>query len=127
MMIAMVVWGTGQGGFWFLIFPVLADVIDNSVVLTGRREEGIYSGFQQFFGRVGIMIQAMTFAVVHYLTGFVEGAATQSDLAVWGIHIHLAVVPMVLMLFGTIIFWRFYDLKPSNVNENQLKIKAMGI
>jgi len=127
MMIAMVVWGTGQGGFWFLIFPVLADVIDNSVVVTGRREEGIYSGFQQFFGRVGIMIQAMTFAIVHYLTGFVEGADFQLESAIWGIHIHLAVVPMVLMLFGTFIFWRFYDLRPSSVDENQLKIKAMGI
>lgn len=127
MIIAMIIWGTAQGGFWFLIFPVLADVIDNSVVITCRREEGIYSGFQQFFGRIGIMFQAMTFAIVHALTGFVEGAATQSELAVWGIHIHLAVVPMIFMIIGILIFWRFYDLTPEKVVENQLKIKEMCI
>ncbi len=73
------------------------------------------------------MFQAMTFTIVHALTGFVEGAASQSELAVWGIRIHLAVVPMVFMIVGILIFWRFYDLTPEKVTENQLKIKEMCI
>ncbi|MFX1379515.1 MAG: MFS transporter, partial [Promethearchaeota archaeon] len=53
--ITMVFWGIGLGGFWFMIFPVMSDVIDESVVITGKREEGIYAGFSQFFARLGIV------------------------------------------------------------------------
>ncbi len=125
--INMIIWGTALGGFWTMIFPVSSDVIDNSVVLTGKREEGLYTGFQQFFGRLGIVIQALTFAIVHELTGFVEGAATQSPLAVWGIHLHLSLIPMILILIGAFVFWKWYKLTPDKVQENQIKIKEMGL
>ena len=125
--IVMVFWGMAQGGFWFLIFPVLSDTIDDSVVLTGERREGIYTGFQQFFGRIGIVIQALSFAIAHELTGYVEGAATQTPLAIWGIRVHLALAPMLFILFGTLIFWKFYKLTPDKVRENKIKIKDLGL
>lgn len=124
---AMVLWGVGLGGFWALLAPILADVIDESVVITGKREEGIYNGFQAFFGRFAIIIQAITFAVVHSLTGFSEGAATQSADAVWGISLHFGLIPAIFMLLAAIVFWRWYDLTPDIVKENQDKIKEMGL
>lgn len=48
--IAMVVWGLSIGGYWAMIAPILADVVDESVVMHKRRQEGVYAGFQQFFG-----------------------------------------------------------------------------
>ncbi len=125
--IAFIFWGIGLGGFWSMLWPVLADVIDESVVKTGDRREGIYAGFQAFFGRLAIVFQAIIFATVHTLTGFVEGADTQSSLAVWGIHIHLALIPMIFMLVGTIIFWRFYDLTPDRVKEIKDKLIEIGL
>ena len=125
--IVMLFWGMAQGGYWYLIFPVLADVVDDSIALTGERREGIYTGFQQFFGRIGIMIQALTFALAHELTGYVEGAATQTPLAIWGIRVHLALAPMLFILFGTLIFWKYYHLTPSKVRENKIKIKDLGL
>lgn len=127
LIIAMILWGFCLGGFWVMISPVLADVIDESVVKTGKREEGIYNGFQQFFGRLGIMIQAISFVLVHTFTGFKEGAKTQTDLAIWGIQIHFALIPMILILLGTIIFWKWYDLTPEKVEINQEKVKEMGL
>ena len=102
-----------------------SDVIDESIVRTGKREEGIYSGFQQFFGRLAILIQAITFVVVHTLTGFDEGASTQSPQAVFGIHLHFALLPMIYMFIGCIIFWKWYDLTPERVKENQQKMKEL--
>ena len=125
--IAVFIWGIAQGGYWTMIFPVFSDVIDESVVLNEKREEGTYIGIQQFFGRLGLIIQVMSFAIVHELTGFVEGADTQTDLAKWGIHVHLALIPMICILLGALVFWKWYDLRPERVDANQLKIKQLKL
>ena len=124
----MLLWGLAMGGFWIMIFPVSADVIDNAVVTTKKREEGIYTGFQQFFGRVGIIIQALTFAIVHELTGFDEALGlAQPESAIWGIHLHQALIPAIFVIIGALVFWKWYKLTPEKVRENQEKIKEMGI
>jgi GPH family glycoside/pentoside/hexuronide:cation symporter len=123
--IAMIIWGTVLGGVWVMQLPILGDVIDESVCITGKREEGIYMGFNQFFSRLAIVAQAISFAIVHSLTGFVEGADTQSAQALVGIHIHFAVVPLFAMLAGVIIFWKLYDLTPEKVLANQAKVKEL--
>jgi len=124
----MLLWGLAMGGFWIMIFPVSADVIDNAVVATKKREEGVYTGFQQFFGRMGIIIQAFTFALIHELTGFDEALGTaQPESAIWGIHFHQALVPAILVIIGALIFWKWYKLTPEKVRENQEKIKEMGL
>jgi GPH family glycoside/pentoside/hexuronide:cation symporter len=125
--IAVFVWGIAQGGYWSMIFPVFSDVIDESVVLHEKREEGTYIGMQQFFGRIGLTIQILIFAIVHSLTGFVEGSDTQSPQAIWGIHLHLALIPMICIFLGAIVFWRMYDLRPDKVSENQLKIRELKL
>lgn len=127
LIIAMVILGIGLGGFWVMLAPVFADVIDESVIEMGKREEGVFSGFALFFGNLAILIQAITFVLVHVLTGFEEGASTQSAEAIWGIHIHFGLIPMILMLLGMIIFWKWYDLTPEKVKANQIKIKELGL
>lgn len=125
--ISIFIWGLAQGGYWSMIFPVFSDVIDESVVLHEKREEGTYIGIQQFFGRIGLVIQVLIFATVHSLTGFVEGADTQSSQAIWGIHLHLALIPMIAILLGAFVFWRVYDLRPEKVSEHQLKIRELKL
>ena len=127
MIIGMTLVGVGIGGTWIMLAPVLADVIDESIVRTGKREEGIYNGFQQFFGRIAILIQAITFVVVHTLTGFEGGASTQTPEAIFGIHIHFALMPMIFMFIGCIIFWKWYDLTPDKIKINQDKVKELGL
>ncbi len=123
----MFLWGLGMGGFWLMIFPVSSDVIDNAVVITKKREEGVYTGFQQFFGRIGIIAMALTFAIVHTLTGFVEGSLNQTETAIWGIHFHQSLIPFILLMIGIIVFWLKYDLTPEKVSENSKKIKELGL
>jgi GPH family glycoside/pentoside/hexuronide:cation symporter len=127
MFIGFIFWGIGLGGFWALLAPLLADVIDESVVMTGKREEGIYNGFQAFFGRLAYILQVVSFATVQSLTGFVEGAETQSPLAVWGIHIFFGLIPMIFMLIAVIVLWRWYPLTPEKARINQEKVKEMGL
>jgi Na+/melibiose symporter-like transporter len=126
-LIGVFVWGLAQGGYWSMIFPVFSDVIDESVVLHEKREEGTYIGMQQFFGRVGLVIQILIFATVHSLTGFVEGADTQTPLATWGIRLHLAFIPMIFIFIGALVFWKMYDLRPDKVSEHQIKIRELKL
>lgn len=125
--INMFFWGISLGGFWAMIFPVMSDIIDESIVIQEKREEGTLTGIQQFFGRLGAIIQVMSFAIVHTLTGFVEGQGTQTSLAIEGIHIHLALVPMICILFGSLVFWKFYDIKSDKVKEHQNIIKQLKL
>jgi GPH family glycoside/pentoside/hexuronide:cation symporter len=125
--IVIIFWGVGLGGFWSLLAPLLADVIDESVASTGKREEGIYSGVQAFFGRLGIIMQAITFAIVHDLTGYNPNVQNQTPLAIWGIHIHFGLVPMIFILLATIILWRWYDLTPEKVEINKERIETLGL
>lgn len=98
----MTLWGLGFGGFWLFMTPALADVIDELVLRTGKREDGLYMGFRAFFGRLSYASQALIFWAVHSLTGF--AADPRSASAVMGIKLHLAVIPSMLVLFGVCIF-----------------------
>jgi len=125
----MFVWGLFLGGFWVMIFPVMSDVIDESVVITGRREEGVYSGFSQFFARIGIVAQSLTFAIVHTLTNFVEKGlpSEQPASAIVGIQIHLGLIPAIFIFIGALIFWKYYKLTPEKIQATQVKLGELGL
>jgi len=127
--IVLILWGFGLGGFWTMLAPVLGDVIDESVVTTQKRQEGIFNGFLQFFGRLAILVQAIVFATVQTFTGFKEGEplSAQPASAIWGVHIHTALIPAIFMLLATIVFWRYYDLTPDKVTFHQDKILELKL
>ncbi len=127
--IVLILWGFGLGGFWTMIAPVLGDVIDESVVNTRKRQEGIYNGFLQFFGRFAILIQAIVFASVQTITGFLEGQplSAQPSSAIWGVHVHFALIPAIFMLLGAIVFWKFFPLTPEKVKIHQDKIIELNL
>jgi len=123
--IALLIWGLSIGGYWAMIAPVLADVVDESIVKLKRRREGVYAGFQQFFGRLAIFFQALSFTLAHVFTDFATDP--YSAAAKFGIHVHLAIVPMICILIGTFVFWKWYDLTPDKVAENQKIIKELNL
>ena len=128
-LIGMILWGFALGGFWTMLSPVFADVINESVAKNEKRQEGIFNGFLQFFGRLAILVQAISFASIHTITGFVEGGAVgvQPPLAIWGIRFHFALIPAIFMLIATLIFWKFYDLTPDKVKLHQDRIIELNL
>jgi Na+/melibiose symporter-like transporter len=64
---------------------------------------------------------------VHTLTGFNEGVEKQTTLAKFGIHIHLALVPMIFIFITGIILWKYCDLTPEKVKANKAKIAEIGL
>jgi len=127
MLIAIFIWGIGEGGYWVMLSPVFSTVIDESVIMTGRRKEGIYQGFQTFVSRGALVLQALSFSIVHTLTGFLEGSPNQTPEAVIGVQIHFALIPMIFMLIATLILLIFFKLTPDKVKENKEKLAEMRL
>ena len=134
MLIAIFIWGLCEGGYWVMLSPVFSITIDESVVLAGRRREGIYQGFQTFVSRAALVFQALSFSIIHTLTNFNPGSGIPGDPlppqppeAVLGIQIHFALLPMIFMILSTLILWRFFKLTPDKVKENKEKIAELGL
>ncbi|MBD3254042.1 MAG: MFS transporter [Candidatus Lokiarchaeota archaeon] len=125
--VAVALIGIGSIGFWVMMLPVLGDVIDEASVQTGFRKEGFYMGVRTFFGRIAIIIQALTFALIHIFTGFEPGSATQSASAVLGLRLQVGLIPAILMLIGLILFWVLYDLTPDKKAQVRKKMKEMDL
>ena len=117
LLIFMLIWGFGEGGFWVMMSPVFSNAIDESVIMTKQRREGIYNGIQTFFGRAAMVAQAISFSTIHTLTGFQQDANTQTPLAIMGIQLHFSIIPMIFILIAVITLWKFYDITPSKARK----------
>ena len=125
--IILILWGIGIAGMFVAQSPLFGDVIDENIVMTKQRNEGLFNGFFVFVLRFSTGIQAIIFASIHALTGFVEGSATQTDLAVFGLQISMALIPSILMVIGAIVFWKFYDLTPEKTKKIREQLKELQI
>jgi Na+/melibiose symporter-like transporter len=120
--IIVFLWGMGLGGYWVMYRVIFGEVIDESIVINEKRREGIYNGIRIFFSRAAGIIQVVTIAVVHELTGFSSSALTQSDLALIGIRRHMGLIPAIIMGIGLLVFWKFYDITPEKATLLKDKI-----
>ncbi|TFG29662.1 MAG: MFS transporter [Promethearchaeota archaeon] len=126
-LIIVFLFGIALGGFWVMISPVFSDVIDESVSISGKRRESTYGGIRNFFLNLARVIQAMTLAIVHELTGFVEGSNTQTPLALIGIRLHLGLIPGIFIAIGLIVFWKNYDITPGKAVQIKEKLIALKL
>lgn len=123
--IQVIIWGVGLGAVWLMLKPIMADVIDHAVVTSGVREEGVFYGIYQFFARIGLFMQALIFGIIHSLTDFAQNPT--GDASLLGIRLHFGIVPVILLVIGILIFWKFYMLTPDKVEKTQQELKALGL
>jgi len=87
----------------------------------------MYNGVRIFFSRAAGVIQVVTIALVHELTGFNQGAETQTPLALIGIRLHMGLIPAIIMAIGLLIFWKFYDITPEKAEQFKQRIIEIGL
>lgn len=125
LLVCMFLWGLAFGGFWFLLNPAMADVVDEIVVKTGRRDDGVFYGFRSFFGRLSMLVQAVSFWAIHEVTGF--HTDPRSAAAIGGIHVHQALLPALLIVVGALVFWKLNDLTPERCAANRRQLHERGL
>ena len=125
--IGFILIGISMGATWSLIYVMFSDVIDEIVLKTGKREEGVYYGFRTFFGRLSIVIQALTFGIIHPLTNFNPRVSQQPIQAQWGIIFGMFAIPALLYFIGFLFMWKVCDLKPEKVQDIKNKLKELNL
>ncbi|MFX1515336.1 MAG: MFS transporter [Promethearchaeota archaeon] len=135
LLIAAFILGIGGGALRIGRNPVMADVVDEAVLKSGKRIEGSLMGVYTFFNRLALIAQGLIFAIVHELTQFDPtvdpfdpiNPTHQSELALLGIRIHTAFIPMVLCLLGLIVFYRVYDITPDKSDHIKTQLQKVGL
>jgi GPH family glycoside/pentoside/hexuronide:cation symporter len=118
--------GLTMGNFWALMTIYFADVLDERVVLTKSDVRGATVGVSAFFSRLSRGVQLGVFAIVHILTGFVEGQTAQTELAKIGVRLHMSVIPAILLAICTFLYWKYYPITPEKYMETKIKLKEIG-
>ena len=125
-MIYQFILGFTMGNFWALMTIYFSDVLDERVILTKSPNRGTTVGVSAFLSRFARAAQITIFTIVHVLTGFVEGASTQSTAAQIGIRLHMSTIPAIILLICTIIYWKYYPITPEIWMANKQKLKELG-
>ncbi|MFX0071535.1 MAG: MFS transporter [Candidatus Hermodarchaeota archaeon] len=134
--IIMFILGFCLGSLWAFIYTIIqANVVDDYVARTKKNQKAILIGTSIFLGRLAATIDELLIAIVHSLTGFVAGKETYGELrsavadielVLWGIRLLSGVIPAIIMLIGTIIFWKYYPLTQDVVIKNKEMLKKLG-
>jgi Na+/melibiose symporter-like transporter len=124
--ITILILGFGIGAMWTLMYPGFSDVLDENVLITEQRREGTYNGVRMFIGRFGSVLQGMAITLVFTFTGFVEGSPTQTPLAIFGIRILMALIPMLFYFVASIMIWKFSDLSKEKVSKIKEELNIKG-
>jgi len=136
LMIIMFLVGFGTGGVWTIGMPVLySNAQDDFVVRTGKNQKGILVGTWAVIGLITAFIDEALITLVFVLTGFDEGILTLGalissganvPLVLLGIRLLMGIIPMLVLLVGTLIFWKYYPLTQEKVLENKAKLLELG-
>lgn len=127
--------GFAMGNLWTILGLIYADVMDERMAITKKDQRGATVGVGAFFSRLARAVQVAVFAIVHELTGFIEGATSYAELAaasptpelaLIGIRLHMGVIPCIILAICTLIFWKFYKLTPERVSEVQKELQKLG-
>ncbi|MFX1357429.1 MAG: MFS transporter [Promethearchaeota archaeon] len=134
--IYMFIVGFAMGSIWAIGIPVIqANVQDDFVVRTGKNQKGVLVGVGALLSIFTAFIDELVIAIVYGITGFHGGikdyaelvaTVANVDLVLWGIRFLLGIIPMLIMLIGTIIFWRIYPLTQDKVLANKAMLKELG-
>lgn len=120
--------GIATGAFTISLGPVAADVYDECTITDGKHQEAMYEGIRTFFFRGAIIFQAIIFTVVHILTAYnPDPHAIQTPLAIWGIRVHMGLIPSLLSLVAFFIMLKWYDLEGEKKLAVKKKLKEMGL
>jgi GPH family glycoside/pentoside/hexuronide:cation symporter len=125
-MVYIFILGFTMGNLWTLTGVYFADVLDERVALTRSPVRGTTVGVLKFFDRLSRGAQIAIFAIVHILTGFVAGSQNQTELAKLGVRLHMSVIPAIVLLICTLIFWKKYPLTPEKSLEIRKQIQELG-
>ncbi|MCK6369763.1 MAG: MFS transporter [Gammaproteobacteria bacterium] len=105
--------GTFAAGKLLLGMTLLPDVTEYDALRTGLRREGLYAGSYSFVEKSAFALSPLVMTVILGLAGYQESVndafVEQSERALMGIYLNIAIVPAICNLIAALVLTR-YDL-----------------
>lgn len=128
LLILAAIGGIGHGGQGVAFDAITSEAIDNATLKSGIREESSYHGILRFFTATAIFWQVLIFAIVGTITGYDPALGTNnSEFAKLGLLLQMSIVPAIIMLIGSLIFWKLYTVTKDQAIENKNKLIEMNL
>jgi oligogalacturonide transporter len=99
--------GFGRGGLNFIPWNIYNYIPEVDEIVTGERRPGVFSGVMVITRKTTMAVAIMAVGSILSLSGFVPGAAAQSPAANGTITAVLVAGPILLLLMGIGISFRF--------------------
>ncbi|UCC62930.1 MAG: MFS transporter [Anaerolineae bacterium] len=101
--------GFGVSSAHLLPTAMSPDVLEVDELMSGKRQEGIYAGFNVFVRKLSTALVLSLVGPVLAWSGYKEGAAVQAPAALTAIRLLIALVPTLLLVTACVVAW-FYPL-----------------
>jgi GPH family glycoside/pentoside/hexuronide:cation symporter len=120
--LSLIVVGIGLAPVTLIWSPLLADVIDNDEILTGKRRETTYAGMNALITKPSISIANALFLLVISGFGFDNTMIVQSDSAIFGIQLGYTLIPVICFIVGAIVMWKWYKLDGEEWRKKKIEL-----
>jgi GPH family glycoside/pentoside/hexuronide:cation symporter len=105
--------GFGYGATNVIPWAMVADVVEADELKSGKRREGLYSGYLVFFRKLATAIAIFAVTGILTMTGFVESTTgsvqfvEQPDSALQALRLLVSVVPAVMLVVAILAATRY--------------------
>ncbi|TFG28434.1 MAG: hypothetical protein EU532_05250 [Promethearchaeota archaeon] len=111
-----------------MLMPVASDTYDEVSSKMEKRVDALLVGIRTFFFRVAFLVVGVVIPLIHVMTAYdTNPYAIQTPLAIWGIRVHAALIPGVIMIIMGLIFKKWYTLEGKEKEALVMKLKDLGI
>jgi GPH family glycoside/pentoside/hexuronide:cation symporter len=118
--------GVASGGLnTFTSTIIWPSVVDDFVVKTKKSQKGVLLGIWALLIRLVETLDELIFAIVHTITEFENDPYSAS--AIFGIRLLQGIIPAVVLLVGTLVFWKFFPLSQENILKNKAELERLGL
>ena len=114
---------------------ILSGHEDEEIILKAMKEgvqdyiiKGSYNGILRVFSAFSYFFQALIFAIVATITGYDPALGTNnSEFAKFGLKLQMSIIPMIIILIGTILFIFMYKITKEDAIKNKEKLIEMDL
>jgi GPH family glycoside/pentoside/hexuronide:cation symporter len=99
--------GPGVAAAHVLPTAMGADTLEVDELASGKRQEGVYAGFEVFIRKLSTKLVLATFGPILAWTGYVENAAQQTPQALTAIRIMIGVIPAIILAGAIAVAWAY--------------------
>jgi GPH family glycoside/pentoside/hexuronide:cation symporter len=113
--------GPGVSAAHVLPTAMGADALEVDELESGKRQEGVYAGFEVFVRKLSTKLVLAGVGPVLAWSGYAENAAQQTPQALTAIRVTIAVVPAVILAGAVVVAWA-YPLTRTRHQEIQAEL-----